>query len=274
MILSQATIKATKMIDHLGLRDIALDCVATIKSSIDIDSAFEQKTIPEIKSSFSDYVTWLDFSIESAIAQFIKETRSEDGFLGEEGTHGVGTSGVRWIIDPIDGTTNFVYGIPFFGISIAVEVKGETVAGVVADLGSNEVFDAVKGHGSRCNGVTINANTNNSLQSAIVATGFSYQSDRRKIQGSMLQHILPRIGDIRRFGAAAIDLCWLASGRVDAFYEEGLNLWDYAAGCLIASEAGSTIKIKKISEDIELLIASNASLGEDFNMLITESLDR
>ncbi|MBT95326.1 MAG: inositol monophosphatase [Acidimicrobiaceae bacterium] len=262
------------MIDQHGLRDIALECVATVKSSINIDSSIGQRATPKTKSSSSDYVTWLDFSIESKIIQFIKETRSQDGFLGEEGTDDVGTSGVRWIIDPIDGTTNFVYGIPFFGISIAVQVKGETIAGVVADLGSNEVFDAVKGHGSRCNGVAINASINNSLQSAIVATGFSYQSDRRKIQGSMLQHILPRIGDIRRFGAAAIDLCWLASGRVDAFYEEGLNLWDYAAGCLIASEAGSTIKIKKISEDIELLIASNASLGEDFNMLITESLDR
>ena len=260
------------MTRHHELRDIALECVASVKASTDIDSTYERWDDLENKSSSSDYVTWLDRQIESKIVQFIKENRKQDGILGEEGATKSGTSGIRWIIDPIDGTSNFVYGIPFFSVSIAVEDKGDIIAGVVADMSSNEIFDAVKDYGSRCNNEIIQVNRNNSLQSAVVATGFSYKPERREIQGSMLRYILPRIGDIRRFGSAALDLCWLAAGRVDAFYEEGLNLWDYAAGSLIASEAGGTVKLKNLTGDINLLTATNAGLGKEFQNLIDNSL--
>ena len=115
-------------------------------------------------------------------------------------------------------------------------------------------------------------NDNDSLQSAIVTTGFSYGPERREFQGGMLQHILPRIGDIRRFGSAALDLCWLATGRVDAFYEEGLNLWDYAAGSLIVSEAGGTVRTVNLAHDINLLLATNARLDKEFQILINNAL--
>ncbi len=259
------------MINHHELRDVALECVATVTSSINC-SANEQNTDIEQKSSSSDYVTSLDRQIESGIVQFIRKNRANDGILGEEGASRSGTSGIRWIIDPIDGTSNFVYSIPYFSISIAIEAEGEIVAGVVADLSSNDIFDAVKGHGSRCNNEVIKVNDNDSLQSAIVTTGFSYRPERREFQGGMLQHILPRIGDIRRFGSAALDLCWLATGRVDAFYEEGLNLWDYAAGSLIVSEAGGTVRTVNLAHGINLLLATNAHLDKEFQILINNVL--
>ena len=260
------------MISYHKLRDEALECVATVTSSINICLASERKTDIEKKSSSSDYVTSLDRQIESGIVQFIRKNRANDGILGEEGASTSGTSGIRWIIDPIDGTSNFVYGIPYFSISIAIEAEGEIVAGVVADLSSNDIFDAVKGHGSRCNNEIITVNDNDSLESAIVTTGFSYRPERREFQGGMLQHILPRIGDIRRFGSAALDLCWLATGRVDAFYEEGLNLWDYAAGSLIVSEAGGTVRTVNLAHDINLLLATNARLDKEFQILINNAL--
>ena len=259
------------MISYHELRDLALECVATVTSSINC-SANKHNTDIEQKSSSSDYVTSLDRQIESETVQFIRENRTSDGILGEEGAFTSGTSGVRWIIDPIDGTSNFVYGIPYFSISIAIEVEGEIVAGVVADLSSNDIFDAVKGHGSRCNNEIITVNDNDSLESAIVTTGFSYRPERREFQGGMLQHILPRIGDIRRFGSAALDLCWLATGRVDAFYEEGLNLWDYAAGSLIVSEAGGTVRTVNLAHDINLLLATNARLDKEFQILKNNAL--
>jgi myo-inositol-1(or 4)-monophosphatase len=260
------------MISYHKLRDEALECVATVTSSINICSASERKTDIEKKSSSSDYVTSLDRQIESGIVQFIRKNRANDGILGEEGASRSGTSGIRWIIDPIDGTSNFVYSIPYFSISIAIEAEGEIVAGVVADLSSHDIFDAVKGHGSRCNNEVIKVNDNDSLQSAIVTTGFSYRPERREFQGGMLQHILPRIGDIRRFGSAALDLCWLATGRVDAFYEEGLNLWDYAAGSLIVSEAGGTVRTVNLAHGINLLLATNAHLDKEFQILINNAL--
>ena len=260
------------MISYHKLRDEALECVATVTSSINICSASERKTDIEKKSSSSDYVTSLDRQIESGIVQFIRKNRANDGILGEEGASRSGTSGIRWIIDPIDGTSNFVYSIPYFSISIAIEAEGEIVAGVVADLSSNDIFDAVKGHGSRCNNEIIKVNDNDSLQSAIVTTGFSYGPERREFQGGMLQHILPRIGDIRRFGSAALDLCWLAKGRVDAFYEEGLNLWDYAAGSLIVTEAGGTVRTVNLAHGINLLLATNAHLDKEFQILINNAL--
>ena len=260
------------MISHHELRDVALECVANVTSSIDIQSVNERRTDFEMKSSSSDYVTSLDRHIELETVQFIRKNRANDGILGEEGDATSGTSGIRWIIDPIDGTSNFVYGIPYFSISIAIEVAGDVVAGVVADLSSNDIFDAVKDHGSRCNNEIIRVNNNDSLQSAIVTTGFSYRRERREVQGSILQYILPRVGDIRRFGSAALDLCWLAAGRADAFYEEGLNLWDYAAGSLIVSEAGGTVRIKNLTRGINLLTATNAHLDKEFQILLSNSL--
>ncbi len=266
-------IQRAQMTDPHDLRDIALQCVSSVTSSTNIREVPADMLLPETKSSDSDYVTWVDREIESKMTKFLRESRDQDSILAEEGSKRIGSSGVRWVIDPIDGTTNFVYGIPCFGISLAAEQNGDIVAGVVADLGHGAVFDAVKGHGARCNGVAIRTNMNDSLNNAIVGTGFSYVPKRREIQGKLLQYILPRVGDIRRFGSAAIDLCWLALGRLDAFYEEGLNYWDYAAGALIASEAGAIVRVEKLEDEIDLLIASNPHINNRLYELVSAALE-
>ena len=266
-------IQRAQMSDPHDLRDIALQCVSSATSSTNIREVPADMLLPETKSSNSDYVTWVDREIESKMTKFLRESRDQDSILAEEGSKRIGSSGVRWVIDPIDGPTNFVYGIPCFGISLAAEQNGDIVTGVVADLGHGEVFDAVKGHGARCNGVNIQTNMNDSLKNAIVGTGFSYIPKRREVQSKLLQHILPRVGDIRRFGSAAIDLCWLALGRLDAFYEEGLNYWDYAAGALIASEAGAIVRVERLEDEIDLLIASNPHINNRLYELVSAALE-
>ncbi len=194
------------------------------------------------KSSRTDLVTDMDVACEAAIVEFLAARRPADGVMGEEGSGRDGTSGVRWIIDPIDGTVNFVYGHPGFGVSVAAEADGEVVAGAVVDPVLKEVFAAHRGGGARLNGNPITVRPNGQPALALVATGFSYQHERRKRQAEILGELLPLIGDIRRVGGAAVDLCTVACGRVDAFFEVGLNPWDYAAGALIAEEAGAVVQ--------------------------------
>jgi len=140
---------------------------------------------------------------------------------------------------PLDGTTNFLYGLPAFAVSIAVEVDGVVEVGVVTDAARYETFTAVRGHGAKRNGNRLQCSTTTELADALVGTGFSYDTTRRARQGAVLAQVVPLVRDIRRVGAAAIDLCWVAAGRLDAFYEKGLAPWDLAAGSLVASEAGA-----------------------------------
>ena len=194
------------------------------------------------KSSRTDLVTDMDVACEAAIVEFLTSHRPDDAILGEEGSGRDGTTGVRWIIDPIDGTVNFVYGHPGFGVSVAAEDNGQIVAGAVIDPMLNETFTAHRGGGARLNGNPIAVRPNGDPALALVATGFSYDHSRRRRQTEVLGELLPLIGDIRRVGGAAIDLCSVACGRVDAFFEVGLNPWDYAAGVLICEEAGAIVQ--------------------------------
>jgi len=194
------------------------------------------------KSSRTDLVTDMDLACEAAIVEFLGDHRPDDGVMGEEGSGRDGTSGVRWIIDPIDGTVNFVYGHPGYGVSVAAEADGQVVAGAVIDPVLDETFTAHKGGGARRNGHAIRVRPDGEPAMALVATGFSYQHERRRRQTEVLGELLPLIGDIRRVGGAAVDLCSVACGRVDAFFEVGLNPWDYAAGTLICAEAGAVVQ--------------------------------
>ena len=148
---------------------------------------------------------------------------------------------MRWLIDPIDGTTNYLYGHPGFAVSIACERHGETLVGVVNDPLHGDVFESTKGGGARRNGEPIAVTTNSDLASALVATGFGYDAGHRRAQAEVVAKVIGSIRDIRRMGAAAVDLCSVACGRVDAYYERGLNSWDLAAGSLIAEEAGARL---------------------------------
>jgi len=191
------------------------------------------------KSSRTDMVTAVDRASEALIVGAIERERPDDGVLGEEGSARDGTSGVRWIIDPLDGTTNYLYGFPLFAVSIAVEVDGEVEAGVVAHPSLDEVFTARRGDGARCNSEPIAVSGKDELATALIGTGFAYDPDARRESARWLEHIIPSVRDIRRGGAAALDLCWVACGRLDGFYEAGLSPWDVAAGDLIAREAGA-----------------------------------
>ncbi|MGW4424960.1 inositol monophosphatase family protein [Streptosporangium sp. NPDC004631] len=198
---------------------------------------------PEVlatKSSPTDVVTALDRASERLIRDRIREVRPKDAILGEEGGL-TGDGRVRWIVDPIDGTVNFLYGLPEWAVSIAVEVDGEVVAGVVNAVPRGEVFTAARGEGAWLAGERLRCNTGVPLDRALIATGFGYGTGRRKVQAEVLAHVLPRVRDIRRGGSAALDLCSVAAGRVDGFYERGPEYWDYAAGGLIAVEAGARI---------------------------------
>jgi myo-inositol-1(or 4)-monophosphatase len=193
------------------------------------------------KSSSTDMVTEIDRASEQLIVAGLRAARPDDALLGEEGTTSAGTSGVRWVIDPLDGTTNYLYGLAGFAVSIAAEVDGEAAIGVVHDPLHGDVFTGVRGRGAHRNGRRLHVQGPEGLRDALVATGFAYDPERRRKQAAVLTEVLPRIRDIRRGGAAAVDLCSVACGRVDAFYERGLGPWDFAAGALIASEAGAAV---------------------------------
>jgi myo-inositol-1(or 4)-monophosphatase len=203
---------------------------------------------PEVtstKSSPTDVVTEMDRAAETLITERLRAQRPGDAFLGEEGGES-GRGPVRWIIDPLDGTVNYLYGLADWAVSIAAEVGGALVAGVVTVPARGEVFTAVSGEGAWLLAgdeppVTLRCNTGVPLAQALVATGFGYAAARRAVQGEVVAAVLPQVRDIRRCGSAAVDLCSVAAGRVDAFYERGLNYWDYAAGGLIATEAGARL---------------------------------
>jgi myo-inositol-1(or 4)-monophosphatase len=190
------------------------------------------------KSSATDLVTVLDRAAEETIVGGLADDRPDDAVIGEEGTHRDGTSGVSWFVDPIDGTTNFVYGIPQWSTSVAARDAGGTAAGVVYIPMMGELFAARRDRGATLNGEPIACSAATDVSLALVATGFGYHPENRRRQAAVVAGLIASVRDIRRIGSAAIDLCYTACGRFDAYYEAGLNPWDVTAGELIAREAG------------------------------------
>ena len=205
-----------------------------------LDRLGRTRTSVSTKSSPTDMVTEVDRASERLIVEGLRDARPGDGVLAEEGTDAEGSTGVRWVVDPLDGTTNYLYGLPAFSVSIAAEVEGRTLVGVVHDPSRGETFTARRGQGARLGARALRCSAPPDLGDALVGTGFSYERERRERQAEVLRTVLPRVRDIRRGGSAALDLCWVGAGRLDAFYEKGLAPWDGAAGALIASEAGAT----------------------------------
>jgi myo-inositol-1(or 4)-monophosphatase len=193
------------------------------------------------KSTDTDVVTSADRAVERYVTEELRRLRPGDAVLGEEYGGVVGATGVRWIVDPIDGTVNYVYGLPLYAVSLAVEVDGEVVAGVVRNAATGQEWTAVRGAGAYAGDRRLSGSPVRLLGQALVVTGFGYERSRRAYQATVLAGLLPWIRDIRRFGAASIDLCMAAEGSVDAYYEKGLNPWDHAAGGLIAQEAGLVV---------------------------------
>ncbi|MGF1600150.1 MAG: inositol monophosphatase family protein [Acidimicrobiales bacterium] len=207
-----------------------------------LELATEARRSPGTKSSDTDLVTEADRRAERLIVDGILAARPHDAIEGEEGTSRLGTSGVTWHVDPIDGTTNYVYGIPAFSVSVAAEIDRRMVAGVVFDPSRNRLYRAAIGDGAWCDDRPLRLGSGPELDRALVATGFGYRAERRRHQGRVVAEVLPQVRDIRRFGSAALDLCAVASGEVDAYYERGLHRWDLAAGALVAAEAGAVVQ--------------------------------
>ncbi len=195
----------------------------------------------EAKSTRTDLVSAADRAADELIQGMIRDARPGDAMLTEESGTVAGDAAVRWVIDPLDGTINFLWGIPHWAVSIAADVDGRRALGVVFDPSKDELFAAVAGGGATLNGEPIRVNPAPPLPEALVATGFHYSVEERHRQSARMSDVIPVVRDIRRFGAAALDLCWLAAGRFDGYFERGVNEWDWAAGGLIAEEAGARL---------------------------------
>ncbi len=200
------------------------------------------------KSTAVDIVTEADREAESLIRGMLADARPHDGFYGEESGAGSGSSGLTWLVDPIDGTVNFLYGIPHYAVSIAV-VEGDPdpltwrgIAGCVVNPATAEVYTGLTGDGAWLGSTPIRVAEPESMAMALVNTGFAYDSVRRGVQGRIVAELLPRVRDIRRLGTASLDLCFVASGRANAYFESTLSPWDHAAGAIIAREAGAVVK--------------------------------
>jgi myo-inositol-1(or 4)-monophosphatase len=195
------------------------------------------------KTTATDIVTEVDRRVERWLAAEIAAARPDDGMLGEEGADQAGGSRIRWVVDPIDGTVNFMLGLPQYAVSVAAELDGEVVAGCVHNPESGDTYRAVRGRGaflsrSGAADLRLHGPRRVPIGRMVVGTGFGYDSERRREQAEVLPRLLPRIGDIRRLGAASLDLCAVAAGSLDGYFELGLHEWDYAAGLLVAHEAG------------------------------------
>lgn len=221
------------------------------------------------KSSPTDPVTEADRAAEDRVVEVITAKRPDDAILAEEGTRSAGTSGLRWVIDPLDGTVNYLYQRPGWAVSIAVEDSSGTLAGVVVDPLAGEAFHAARGGGAYRDGARLRVNDPVPIQMALLGTGFSYRPQSRRRQGEQLAALLPQVRDIRRSGTCAGDLCALAAGRLDAFFEDELAPWDWAAGALIAREAGAVVTPVGPIGDKPGLLAAGPALHTELHALVS-----
>jgi len=228
--------------------------------------------VTSTKSSETDVVTAIDEACEELVRARIFAARPDDGFVGEEGRDVVGTSGTEWVVDPIDGTVNFVYGIPAYAVSIAARQDGRVVAGYVVNIATGDEWGAVAGSGSwRYDGDArhvLTAPPGGTVAHALVATGFNYVPEVRTHQATAMARLLPQVRDIRRIGSAAIDLCALAEGQFDAYVEQGLKPWDLAAGGLVAREAGVVLSGLDGEPDERLVMAALPAIAPEYFALV------
>lgn len=194
------------------------------------------------KSSRTDLVSDSDRDAEALALGIITSARPEDAIVAEEGGGGQGRSGVTWLVDPLDGTINYLWGVPQWSVSIAAEDAEGGLVGVVRDPCRDETFTAVRGSGARLGETPLHVRVGAPLAEALIGTGFSYRADERARQAARLSRVLPAVRDVRRFGSAALDLAWVAAGRIDGYFETGLKPWDRAAGELLVREAGGAVR--------------------------------
>ncbi len=241
--------------------------------SAGVDPASTEHVGPAVrtKSTPTDPVTVVDTETERLLRNRLAVLRPGEAILGEEegGQVGAAKGQLTWALDPIDGTVNFLYGIPAYAVSVGVRRDGVSVAGAVADVAAGTVYSAALGHGAlaRRDGVVTDLRCSQAtdLSTALVGTGFAYQRERRRRQGEIVARLLPDVRDLRRLGSCALDLCMVAAGRLDAYYEDGVHLWDWAAAALIASEAGAAVSPPASAEGAGLMVAAAPGISAAFD---------
>lgn len=245
------------------LLDIAVECARTAGALL--LERFGTERILATKSTSTDLVSAADLAAEAAIRDLLARHVPDDAIMGEEGDDTPGTSGRRWIVDPLDGTVNFLYGLPQWCVSVACEDH----VGVIFDPILDELYTATAAGPAHLNGQALRPTPPDDLAHALVATGFGYDADRRALQAGIVHQVLPLARDIRRGGSAALDLAWLAAGRLDAYYERGLNLWDIAAGELICARAGLTVQRLEPTPDLPWgILAAHPNITPDLHAIV------
>ena len=223
------------------------EALAREAGALILDGRRQHVSVAATKSSAQDVVTAMDLASEALLRRRLAERRPDDGILGEEEGFQAGTSGITWVVDPIDGTVNYLYGLPAYAVSVAAVVgppepaAWTVVAGCVFAPEDGRTYTAGRGLGARLDGRALQVNAARPLIDSLVGTGFGYTASRRRSQARIIADLLPRVRDIRRVGSAALDLCTLASGGLDLYFERGLQPWDLAAGALVAQEAGAQV---------------------------------
>lgn len=248
------------------------------KRAADSAAAVHQQALVQVgfavsvKSSAFDLVTEVDRNAERALVAVIRAARANDAILSEESGEIPGNTGVRWILDPLDGTTNFVHRYPGHAVAVGVEIEGRRTIGVVHDTLGNRVFSGALGQGATCDSKPISVRHQADLSKALVGTGFLPQAEVRRAQADLLRVVLPRVRDVRRSGCPSLDICAVASGSLDAFYECGLGPWDIAAAAAIAEAAGATVHLlhSEVLPD-PLLVVANAQLVDALVAVLEEA---
>ncbi|WP_370327172.1 inositol monophosphatase [Euzebya sp.] len=228
----------------------------------------------QTKSSATDPVSVADADSERVLVEALTAARPDDGLLGEEGAHRRGSTGLRWVVDPLDGTVNFLYGHPGWSVSVAVEREEPDgtwrgIAGAVLDPVADQLFAAHVDGPATCDGIEIAVNDPVELPHALIGTGFSYERDRRLVQAEVVTRVLAAARDVRRVGSAALDLCAVAAGRVDGYYEDTTQRWDWAAGVVIARQAGAVVTPLTTQAGTSGVVASGPALHADLVALVT-----
>jgi myo-inositol-1(or 4)-monophosphatase len=258
-------------VDEAELLDVAIEAARAAAAELTTRFGHRAREV-QTKTTPTDLVSEADVAAEAAIREVLAARRPDDSVLAEEG----GLTGsseeaesIRWVVDPLDGTVNYLFGIPAFCVSVAAECESEALVGVVFDPVREEWFTATNSGPATLNGETIQGTDRADLERAMVATGFGYDSSVRERQAAVVARVLPRVRDIRRVGAAAIDLAWCACGRFDAYYERGVQPWDVAAGSLIASRAGLAVRrLPPSAEDAPGIVVAPAGLIDELFALV------
>ena len=253
--------------DELELLDVAIEAAGAAAAALKARFGDRSRGVTS-KSTPTDLVSDADIAAEAAIREVLARRRGGDRVLGEEGGE-TGEGELRWVVDPLDGTINFLFGIPAFAVSVACEDAAGGLAGVVLDVDREELFAATRSGEATLDGEPVRPSGRDQLATALVGTGFGYEAAVRERQATVVARVLPRVRDIRRVGAAAIDLAWCACGRLDAYYERGVNVWDIAAGGLICSRAGLEVReLPERGEEAAGLLVAPSAIADELEALV------